>query len=122
MASIFKTTGRVKEIQPAGQYGQTVLIDIGLGEDKENIVMFEAYVKDGKSFFPSNVCVEDDIEFAFKPRTITGVSKTTGKPYAIMKISISRVQVIESAASRKAASKKQNITDEFACEAEDLPF
>lgn len=104
----FYAEGEVIEVRAPGQYGQEIMIDIGTVE-KSNNVMFEAYVdkNTGKSFLPHGIAKGWHVKFKFKPRTVTGTSKTTGREYCITKIGIRDVERIEGALGGVEAAARQ---------------
>lgn len=109
----FNAEGDVVEVRAPGQYGQEIMIDIGTVE-KSNNVMFEAYVdkNTGKSFLPHGIAKGWHVKFKFKPRTIMGTSKSTGREFCFTKIGIRDVEKVERTVGGTGTAETQKAAEQ----------
>lgn len=119
---LFEAKGRVVEVREPGEYEHELIVDIGTFDKPQEILCGAFISKNGKDFLPAWVKPGDKIEFKFKPRTIRGTSKKTGKPYAITRIDIRDIELAEEveAAVAKDAPSLQSAAE--LSDDEELPF
>ena len=113
----YEFTGWVEKVFPAGKYDREIIVRDKQSTTEEHISFITFNVRSKNDAEVENLQTDTKVKIEFFLNGIMGVSKATNKPYHINKLTLNKIEVLESAAIEEEPPAEEPAADDSS-----LPF
>ena len=94
----YEFTGWVEKVFPAGKYDREIIVRDKQSTTEEHISFITFNIRSKNDVEVENLQPDTKVKIEFFLNGVMGVSKATNKPYHINKLTLNKIEVLESAA------------------------
>ena len=113
----YEFTGWVEKVFPAGKYDREIIVRDKRSTTEEHISFITFNVRSKNDAEVENLQPDTKVKIEFFLNGIMGVSKATNKPYHINKLTLNKIEVLESASIEEEPPAEEPTADDTS-----LPF
>ena len=113
----YEFTGWVEKVFPAGKYDREIIVRDKRSTTEEHISFITFNVRSKNDAEVENLQPDTKVKIEFFLNGIMGVSKVSNKPYHINKLTLNKIEVLESASIEEEPPAEEPASDDSS-----LPF
>ena len=113
----YEFTGWIEKVFPAGKYDREIIVRDKRSTTEEHISFITFNVRSKNDAEVENLQPDTKVKIEFFLNGIMGVSKATNKPYHINKLTLNKIEVLESASIEEEPPAEEPAADDSS-----LPF
>ena len=113
----YEFTGWVEKVFPAGKYDREIIVRDKQSTTEEHISFITFNVRSKNDAEVENLQIDTKVKIEFFLNGVMGVSKVSNKPYHINKLTLNKIEVLESAAIVEETQSEEPAADDSS-----LPF
>ena len=113
----YEFTGWVEKVFPAGKYDREIIVRDKQSTTEEHISFITFNVRSKNDVEVENLQTDTKVKIEFFLNGVMGVSKVSNKPYHINKLTLNKIEILESAAIVEETQSKEPAADDSS-----LPF
>lgn len=113
----YEFTGWVEKVFPAGKFDREIILRDKQSETEDHVSFITFNVRSKNDAEVENLTKNSKVKIEFFLNGVMGVSKATNKPYHINKLTLNKIEVLESASIEEEPPYEEPAADDTS-----LPF